>query len=163
MVRHDADQLFAGVAQTAIPGKIDTLSLRRTSDRLRASRSPRRTRPAPAGDKRWRTSGDSCSTVSTSPPAISGNAEPGDVLSVSNGTWGNNPTGSAYPWEICESGDCTPISGATSSSYMPRALATPSVIAPDGAATLTSAVTLAIGVTVSLDTAAVDEARQQSC
>lgn len=37
------------------------------------------------------------------------------------------------------------------------------VIAPDGAATLTSAVTVAIGVTVSWDTAAVDEARQQSC
>jgi hypothetical protein len=49
-------------------------------------------------------------------PAISGS---GDTLSVSNGTWSNNPTGFTYAWESCNGsgGNCTTIAGATSSSY----------------------------------------------
>jgi hypothetical protein len=52
-------------------------------------------------------------------PVISGTAQQGNMLSVSAGTWSNNPTGFTYIWEDCDGSgnNCTPIAGATSSSY----------------------------------------------
>ncbi len=54
------------------------------------------------------------------PPVITGIAQQGDTLSVSSGSWGNNPTGFSYVWEDCDGSgnNCTPITGATSSSYL---------------------------------------------
>ena len=50
---------------------------------------------------------------------VSGTAEQGQVLSTTNGSWTNSPTGYAYGWEDCDSSGagCVTISGATSSSY----------------------------------------------
>ena len=49
------------------------------------------------------------------PPVIGGTAQQGDTLTVSNGTWSNDPTGFGYVWEDCDStgNNCTAISGAT--------------------------------------------------
>jgi hypothetical protein len=57
------------------------------------------------------------------PPVISGTTQQGHVLSVSNGTWDNNPTGFSYLWEDCDGSgnNCTAITGATSSSYTLKA------------------------------------------
>jgi hypothetical protein len=54
--------------------------------------------------------------ANTQLPVISKTA---GTLSVSNGTWSNNPSGFSYSWESCNSagGNCTPITGATSNSY----------------------------------------------
>jgi hypothetical protein len=54
--------------------------------------------------------------VNTVVPGIS---KTGGTLSVSNGTWNNNPTGFGYAWESCNSAGsgCTAIPGATSRSY----------------------------------------------
>ena len=56
-------------------------------------------------------------------PGITGTAQQGDTLSVSDGTWSNGVTGFGYVWEDCDSSGttCSPISGATSSSYTLRA------------------------------------------
>lgn len=53
-------------------------------------------------------------------PAISGAAEQGQLLSVSNGTWtGTPPLSYSYKWDTCNSAGekCKTITGATSSSY----------------------------------------------
>ena len=51
-------------------------------------------------------------------PAITGTPQQGDTLSVSNGTWSNSPTSFSYAWEECAtSASCSPIPGATSSTY----------------------------------------------
>jgi hypothetical protein len=57
--------------------------------------------------------------ANTELPAITGTAEQGDVLSVSSGSWSNNPTVFAYQWQECDGSgaNCAAISGATSSSY----------------------------------------------
>ena len=57
--------------------------------------------------------------VSGGAPVISGIAQQGDTLTVSNGTWDNDPTAFGYTWEDCDSSgnNCLPITGATSSSY----------------------------------------------
>ena len=59
--------------------------------------------------------------VNTTAPQISGNPEQGVTLSVtSNGSWNNSPTQFSHQWEDCPSsgsGSCSPIPGATSSSY----------------------------------------------
>jgi sugar lactone lactonase YvrE len=55
----------------------------------------------------------------TALPAISGSAEVGQLLSVSNGSWaGSPPTEYTYQWETCTSAGtkCKAISGATASS-----------------------------------------------
>lgn len=59
--------------------------------------------------------------VQQSAPAISGFSQVGQPLSVSVGAWSNNPSAYAYQWQLCNSsgGNCTPISGATSSTYTP--------------------------------------------
>jgi hypothetical protein len=62
-------------------------------------------------------------TIGNQSPAITGTAQQGHTLTVSNGTWTNNPTGFSYVWEGCDGSgnNCTPISGATSSSYAVQA------------------------------------------
>jgi hypothetical protein len=52
-------------------------------------------------------------------PQVTGTAQVGDQLSASEGTWTNGPSSFAYQWEDCNAagGSCTPISGATGSSY----------------------------------------------
>ena len=53
-------------------------------------------------------------------PAISGAAQEGSVLSVSNGSWnGTQPISYAYAWQRCdaEGGNCATISGSSSSKY----------------------------------------------
>ena len=60
--------------------------------------------------------------VNTGLPTISGTLQQGDTLSVSDGTWSNNPTEFAYVWQDCDSsGTCTDIGGATSDTYTLRA------------------------------------------
>jgi hypothetical protein len=56
--------------------------------------------------------------VNTTAPSVSGTAEQGKTLTVTNGSWSNAPTKYSYAWEQCNSsGNCSPIPGATSSSY----------------------------------------------
>jgi hypothetical protein len=61
--------------------------------------------------------------VNTSPPAISGSAQQGQLLSEHNGSWTNSPTGFAYQWLQCDAlgNGCLPIAGATGQSYVPVA------------------------------------------
>ena len=51
-------------------------------------------------------------------PTITGTAQQGDTLSVSNGNWDNDPTQFSYVWEDCDSTGtvCDPISGAASAN-----------------------------------------------
>ena len=62
--------------------------------------------------------------VVSTQPVITGTAQQGDTLSVSNGEWSadpnsNDPNGYTYAWEDCDSTGtvCSSIGGATSSSY----------------------------------------------
>lgn len=50
-------------------------------------------------------------------PALRGTATQGDSLMVSKGSWSNRPTSYSYQWQLCKSGVCSHISGATKSSY----------------------------------------------
>lgn len=51
-------------------------------------------------------------------PEISGEAEDGQLLTVSSGTWtGTPPLSYTYQWESCTGQKCTKISGAKASSY----------------------------------------------
>jgi RHS repeat-associated protein len=53
-------------------------------------------------------------------PAVTGTMAIGSTLSVSTGTWSNSPLSYAYQWEACNSKgeSCTPIVGATNSTYV---------------------------------------------
>jgi WD40 repeat protein len=53
------------------------------------------------------------------PPAISGTATVGQLLSASTGTWTGSPTSYTYKWRRCNSSGakCTAIAGATASTY----------------------------------------------
>jgi Bacterial Ig-like domain (group 3) len=92
--------------------------------------------------------------VNTQAPVISGTAEQGNTLSVSNGTWSNDPTGYTYAWESCSSSgtNCAAIGGATSSRYalseadVGRTIAC--VVTANGAGGSTSATTTNTGVVV---------------
>lgn len=55
--------------------------------------------------------------VNTAAPTISGTATDGQELSASTGSWTPSPTGYVYQWLRCQSGTCTPVSGAKSSTY----------------------------------------------
>jgi hypothetical protein len=56
----------------------------------------------------------------TSLPSIFGNAETGETLLASPGSWTNEPIGYSYQWEECDSpGEfCSPIAGANAPSYV---------------------------------------------
>lgn len=53
--------------------------------------------------------------VSSSPPAISGSAIEGSVLSASAGGWSNGPSSFAYEWQLCNAagGECADLEGQT--------------------------------------------------
>jgi hypothetical protein len=57
--------------------------------------------------------------TNTSPPTISGVAQPGQTLTEANGVWANSPTSFSYQWESCNSSGnaCNAIGGATSQTY----------------------------------------------
>jgi large repetitive protein len=58
--------------------------------------------------------------VNTAAPVISGSAAVGDVLSTTNGSWTNTPTGYSYRWKDCDSAgaSCANVgSSGTSANY----------------------------------------------
>ena len=57
--------------------------------------------------------------VNTTAPVISGTAQQGDTLSVSNGAWSGSPNGFSYAWQDCDANgaNCVPISGAGKNTY----------------------------------------------
>lgn len=60
--------------------------------------------------------------ISTAAPAITGTPQAGSTLSASTGAWSGAAISTfAYQWESCDAsgGNCAPISGATSSTYVP--------------------------------------------
>jgi subtilisin family serine protease len=75
--------------------------------------------------------------VDTVLPVISGTAQQGQTLTVSNGSWSNSPTGFGYQWQRCVGGSCSSVSGATAASY--------AVVAADVGDTLEVAVTATNG------------------
>ncbi len=50
-------------------------------------------------------------------PTISGTAVDGQTLAAEPGTWNGSPTSYGYQWLRCQSGSCSPVSGATSATY----------------------------------------------
>ncbi len=127
--------------------------------------------PIPALAGKVRTGGrlDICNalpgcTASISPPVnsglpvISGTAQVGQTLTVSNGSWQNSPTGFGYQWFACASGTCQAIGGATGSTYQP--------VSADVGKTLDAAVTATNSggstTATSAATAAVQAATQTS-
>lgn len=58
----------------------------------------------------------------TARPVVSGTATPGEVLTVSNGTWTGSPTSYSYQWLQCAGAGsaCTRIVGATGRTYTVR-------------------------------------------
>ena len=57
--------------------------------------------------------------VNTAVPVISGTAQQGDTLSVSNGAWSGSSIGFGYGWQDCDANgaNCVPISGAGKNTY----------------------------------------------
>jgi streptogramin lyase len=55
----------------------------------------------------------------TAAPRISGEAVPASVLSVSEGSWANEPATVAYQWQRCDAGgaNCSDLSGASSAVH----------------------------------------------
>jgi Bacterial Ig-like domain (group 3) len=53
-------------------------------------------------------------------PSVSGTAQQGNTLTLTQGTWNNAPTAVTDQWQDCNNrgANCTPISGATGSTYV---------------------------------------------
>ncbi len=58
--------------------------------------------------------------VNSGLPVLSGSAQVGQTLSVSNGSWSNSPTSYSYGWDQCNSsgGGCSAIANQSGSSYV---------------------------------------------
>lgn len=55
----------------------------------------------------------------TGPPSLGGSAEIGQTLTATHGTWEGYPAPSyTYQWMACTSGNCSPIGGATDSTFV---------------------------------------------
>ena len=54
--------------------------------------------------------------AATAAPVVTGTAREGSRLASSKGEWANSPTSFSFQWERCSPG-CTPIAGATGSTY----------------------------------------------
>jgi hypothetical protein len=52
------------------------------------------------------------------PPTVTGTARQGNTLTANPGQWANSPTSFSYTWEDCVGGSCTPIAGASTTSYV---------------------------------------------
>lgn len=63
------------------------------------------------------------SPESLAAPTISGTAQEGSELTATTGVWSGTPTDYAYQWERCEADGvtCSPVVGASSSTYTPDA------------------------------------------
>ena len=93
--------------------------------------------------------------VNTARPAISGNAEVGQTLTASNGTWTSDTTPKfAYEWRRCDAqgNSCAAIGGATSQTYTLQAADQGKTVRVEvtatnssGSASATSAQSAAIG------------------
>jgi hypothetical protein len=57
--------------------------------------------------------------ANSSPPTITGTAQPGQPLSANPGTWTGSPTSYSHQWQRCDAAgtNCTAIASATNSSY----------------------------------------------
>lgn len=89
--------------------------------------------------------------VNTGLPLISGNAEIGQILNVSNGVWDASPTpGFTYQWLR----NSTPVSGANGSSYTPVAADDGADIVAQVTATNTAGAAMAASAPVSVTYAA---------
>jgi uncharacterized protein YukE len=77
--------------------------------------------------------------VSTVQPAVTGAVQTGRTLQADNGAWSKGPTTFTYSWLRCNQNGriCTPITGATASSYV--------VTAADGGHALVALVTASSG------------------
>jgi hypothetical protein len=60
---------------------------------------------------------DETPPANTAPPTIAGTTQQGNTLTATTGTWSGSPTAFAYHWQDCTGASCTPIAGATSSTY----------------------------------------------
>jgi hypothetical protein len=58
--------------------------------------------------------------TNTASPLVSGTAQQGQTLSVTQGSWSGSPSSFAYQWQRCDSSgaNCTNISGASAASYL---------------------------------------------
>ena len=59
--------------------------------------------------------------ANTTPPSISGTAQQGQTLTEVPGVWTNQPSTVQVQWLQCANGACSPITGATGSTYVPTA------------------------------------------
>ena len=59
--------------------------------------------------------------TNTAAPSITGLARIGQTLTASTGTWQGSPTSFGYKWSRCDlyGANCTPITNATNSTYIP--------------------------------------------
>lgn len=55
--------------------------------------------------------------VNTSPPAVSGDAAPGQTVDASTGVWNDNSPAFAYQWQRCTQTGCADIPGADGDTY----------------------------------------------
>ena len=156
-----APSLPAGTYWLVYAPSSNTLAFRKQNNSGNCSYFPRTFQALPTG---WPTAGVlSCTPttwsfyatvttaapppVNTALPTISGTAQVGQTLTVTNGTWSGSPTSYLYQWNSAG----TAISGATSSSYVVQfsdignqLTVTVTAINAAGKATTTTAPTVAV-------------------
>jgi hypothetical protein len=61
--------------------------------------------------------------ANTAPPTVAGMPQQGQTLSAGRGSWTGAPSSFSYAWSRCDAtgNACSPIAGATSSTYVPAA------------------------------------------
>jgi hypothetical protein len=61
---------------------------------------------------------DAFTVANSALPTITGSPAQGQALTVDEGGWSGAPTSYTYAWSRCVNGTCTPIDGATASTYV---------------------------------------------